>query len=162
MTETANDFTDLHAFLTDPAYLAQQAERTRLSRQAVVEHKAAIIAKAGLHHIARIEVSYDGEGDEGQIQEIVGYRHRLIGEEVDEDETALIVDLTVLGFVEGSSAALADDVDAFAWSVLDIEHSGFEINDGGSGTLVIDVETGTAKLTRNDNYMALETSEVEV
>lgn len=63
---------------------------------------------------------------------------------------------------DGQAPALADLVDDFMWEVIGLEHDGFEINDGGSGTVVIDVGAGTVKLTRKDNYVAMETTEVEV
>lgn len=137
-------------------------ERQTRARQVLQDIKLQVIAKAKAFHLARIEVTYNGEGDEGQIENIVGYRHRMVGEVVDEDESELLVDMTDLFVNEEKGRSLADDVDDFTWEVLGVEHDGFEIDDGGSGHLVIDVVAATVKLTRNDHYTAMETSEVEV
>ena len=37
---------------------------------------------------------------------------------------------------------LQEALDDFAWAVLDAYHDGFENNDGGFGTIVIDVAEG--------------------
>ncbi len=162
-TQAGDEVADLEAVSSDTEFLVQLAELEAETRRRIAGQKAAILARAKHHHVSRIEVTYNGEGDEGQIENINGYRPQLNGELVDDNETQLLVDLTVMKDPDdGQAPALADLVDDFMWEVIGVEHDGFENNDGGSGTLVIDVDAGTAKLTRNDNYVAMETSEVEV
>lgn len=162
-TQAGVGVADLEAYRSDTEFLVQMAEREAETRRRIAGQKAAILARAKHHHVSRIEVTYNGEGDNGYIENINGYRRRQVSEVDDGEDAQLLIDLTVMKDpADIQEPTLADLVDDFMWEVIGVEHDGFENNDGGSGTLVIDVDAGTAKLTRNDNYVAMETSEVEV
>lgn len=121
--------------------------------------KAAILDAARALGIAHIDVSYSGDGDEGQIQDITAWRA------AQGQALALAVDITAgapLVFEGTCHANLHTLIDDFAWDVLAVHHNGFEINDGGEGTISIDVCAGTASLERSDRCIALETTTVEL
>ena len=84
--------------------------------------------------VANIEVSYSGYGDDGSID---GIQYR--------DPTGIRVDRATI------PAQLVEDLDHCAYSFLP---AGFELNDGGQGTLTIDVQLAKITLTHETNYTA--------
>lgn len=119
-----------------------QRQHHRLDQE-IVDGKAGVLALARRHGVSHLSVSYDGEGDEGTIMEIVAHRAapgRLAMDAVEVDATVLFDD----GSGEGPS--LAAKVDDLAWAILARHYSGFEINSGGYGELLIDITAGTFTL----------------
>lgn len=94
--------------------------------------KAAILAAAKAMLIDDIEFTYNGEGDEGQIDEINATRSD-----------------------EGHPLPTAVDITTG-------QSDGFEINDGGFGTITIDVATTKVSLNRHDNFVDSTSMDVEV
>jgi hypothetical protein len=120
--------------------------------------KIALITALKAIDVVRVEVDYDGEGDEGQIQDINAYKA---------DDTT--VDLSKTGLLSlgedqdlRSYDNLRDFVDEFAWDVLSAHHDGFEVNDGGFGNVVIDVSAGIARLEHQYRIMSTDYAETEI
>jgi hypothetical protein len=128
-----NDPTDLLA-----RYQAEQEKR----RAQLPILKNALLDVLSRQGIATVTVTYDGEGDSGQIQEI----HAL-------NAADKSIDL---------SHDLRDQVDEFTWGVLDSYHGGFENNDGGYGELTIDVAARTVLLDHNDRIVEAYSTSTEV
>jgi hypothetical protein len=59
----------------------------------------------------------------------------------------------------GSLLELADN---FTWEILGVHHDGFWNNDGGYGTLTIDVDAGTVSLEHSNQYVNVDTTTTEV
>ena len=91
--------------------------------------------------VANIEVSYSGYGDDGSID---GVQYR--------DPTGIRVDRASI------PAQLVEDLESCVYTYLP---AGFEINDGGQGTLTIDVQASKVTLTHETNYTASESTTKE-
>jgi len=98
-----------------------------------------------------VSISYDGEGDSGQITDIEAL-------EPVEVKLKLMNDCTPLG----PHRELTDALEQFAWKVLDDYHEGFEINDGGFGTITFDVTGNSVSLEKNDKFVDYHTETVAV
>ena len=82
--------------------------------------------------VANIEVSYSGYGDDGSID---GVQYR--------DPTGIRVDRVTI------PEKLIEDLESCVYSFLP---AGFEINDGGQGTLTIDVQLAKVAIQHQENY----------
>jgi len=82
--------------------------------------------------VANVEAAYSGYGDSGAID---GVQFR--------DKSGVRVER------EKIPAALTEKLENVLYEFLP---AGFEINDGGQGTLTLDVQTGTVKLEHEENY----------
>jgi hypothetical protein len=106
----------------------------------------------------RVEADYDGEGDEGQIQDINAFKA--------DDTTVDLSKTGRLSFGEDQDLRtynnLREFVDEFPWEVLSAHHEGFEDNDGGFGNVVIDVNEGIARLEHQDRIISTEYTETEI
>ncbi|WP_409562684.1 DUF6878 family protein [Hyphomicrobium sp. MC8b] len=106
--------------MTNPATGPAQKAATR---------KATLLAALAAAGIARAEIDYDGEGDEGQINCITAF---------DANNTAVVI-----------TAAHRNVIETIAWDFLTDLHGGFQDNDGAYGTIYIDVAAATIAL---DHY----------
>lgn len=140
-------------------FAARDAEQTaaRLAQfRADKEHIIALLSPLG---IVKVEASYDGEGDSGQINDIYAYKA---------DHST--VDLAKSGPVSigtdeqntRSFASLHELIDEFAWDVLCHHHEGFENNDGGFGDIVIDVAENAVRIEHNWRISSSEYTEAEI
>jgi hypothetical protein len=82
--------------------------------------------------VANIEVSYSGYGDSGAID---GVQYR--------DKAGIRVDRAAV------PTPLIEDLESCVYSFLP---AGFEINDGGQGTLTIDVQLAKVTIQHQENY----------
>jgi len=82
--------------------------------------------------VANVEAAYSGYGDSGAID---GVQYR--------DKSGFRVER------EKIPAALTEELENVLYEFLP---AGFETNDGGQGTLTLDVQTGTVKLEHEENY----------
>jgi hypothetical protein len=82
--------------------------------------------------VANVEAAYSGYGDSGAID---GVQFR--------DKTGIRVEREKIPVV------LTEKLENVLYEFLP---AGFEINDGGQGTLTLDVQAGTVKLEHQENY----------
>lgn len=97
--------------------------------------------------ISSILIRYDGYGDSGQVEEITLYR----GEEaVSEDDAVFDLKVEVPTYQrytetmeEGTmSGPLREVLEYLAMDLIDLEHDGWENNEGGYGEITIDLNGG--------------------
>jgi hypothetical protein len=107
-----------------------QSEKARL-KGASTQLRNEILPALAQHRVATVEASYSGYGDSGAID---GIQYR--------DEAGARVERTTLptGVIEQMENLLYEFLPA-----------GFEINDGGQGTLTLDVQTGRLTLAHQQN-----------
>lgn len=117
----------------------------------IEQAKAVLIAHLKTLGITSVSIGYDGEGDQGQITDIEAL-------EPVEVKIKLMTDGTPLG----PHRELTDALENFAWNVLDAHHAGFENNDGGFGTISIDVNGNSVTLEKNDKFIDFHTETVAV
>lgn len=123
--------------------------------------KAALFPVLAEHGIARVVIGYDGEGDEGQVNDITAYT--ATGEElglpsVDVERHQLNYNGSVTSDLIGLDHAL----DSFAVEALCALHSGWEDGNGACGELELLVESGTATLTHNSRFIDYDTASSEL
>ena len=106
-----------------------KAEREK-AREKLNAERAGLLKALREKGVEEIEACYDGYADSGNVQ----------GIEVTPDSVKL-------GDLE---ARLAD----FVWGIAYNLHPGFEINDGGEGTLTWDVESDRINVDHADFYTA--------
>jgi len=124
----------------------------RRAAQALAANKAAIfdaLAEAGLD---RLEVSFDGCGDSGQLESLIA----LPG-----SRAAALTEASVLRLDAfwGQNTAerritLEDAIEEVCYDLLSLEHDGWEIDDGAFGEFGFDVAARTITLDFNERYTA--------
>ena len=137
-------------------WLAENAARAKRRRDTLPAAKAALLAALKQARVAVAQIAYDGEGDGGQVNDIRastarGKPAKLRG--------SVVLDL------DGTPCRyenLNEALHAFTWEVLALYHDGFENNEGGFGTLDIDVAKGKVTLDHNDRIIEVSNTETEV
>lgn len=144
-----------------PATVDAELQTALLAVQAVEARcKEAFLPILRKHGIARVEIHYDGGGDEGTVGDVNAYR---ADGEVDLphilcEHHALEYD----GEVVSRTVDLEDALTAFAENAVCARQCGWENGEGAYGTIAIDVATGTASLTHNLRFIDYETTETEL
>lgn len=110
-----------------------QSEQARLE-QAKAKLRTEILPALVQHRVANVEAAYSGYGDSGAID---GLQYRdAAGQRVDR-------------------ASLPPDViEELENCVYEFLPAGFEINDGGQGTLTLDVLASKVTIQHQENYTA--------
>jgi hypothetical protein len=106
-------------------------EQARLN-EAKTQLRTDIFPVLAKHRVANIEAAYSGYGDSGAID---GIQYR--------DEAGVRVDRTTL------PATVIEQLENVLYEFLP---AGFEINDGGQGTLTLDVQTAKITIAHQENY----------
>jgi len=108
-----------------------KTERARLE-QAKVTLRTQIIPRLAQHRVANIEAAYSGYGDSGAID---GIQYR--------DEAGVRVDRGSL------PTPVVEQLETILYEFLP---AGFEINDGGQGTLTLDTQTAKVTIQHQENF----------
>ena len=118
--------------------LAKRAKRLPLIKAELIKALAAI-------KVSRAVIEYDGCDDEGQIQSVEAVRAN--GESVSLETPPLAPEG---GETTMRYPSLRDALEAYAWKLLTVTHDGFSDNEGGYGTITIDVAKSTVTLDHNE------------
>ena len=139
---------------------AEIAAQVAIVREAESRCKAALLPLLAEHGFSRVEIGYDGGGDEGSVCDVTAYR----GEDAAELPAIQCEHFSAEygGSVASRMLQLEDALSAFADNCASNHHSGWENGEGAWGTLAIDVATGTVTLTHNDRFVDYETTETEL
>lgn len=108
-----------------------QTEQARMD-DAKKRLRSEIIPRLVQHRVASIEAAYSGYGDSGAID---GLQFR--------DAAGQRIDRTTLP---------PEVIEQLETCIYEFLPSGFEINDGGQGTLMIDTQTAKVTLKHQENY----------
>ena len=108
-----------------------ESEQARLDH-AKTQLRSVIIPQLREFHIDHIEAAYSGYGDSGAID---GFQYR--------DSAGQRVDRTTV------PSPVVEQLENCLYELLP---AGFEINDGGQGTVLIDTQTGKITLQHQENY----------
>jgi hypothetical protein len=144
--------------MTDSAtdWLAQYQAEMKQRREKLAPAKAVLLDALKASGIAVVTVEYDGEGDSGQVNNIVACDASCNPAEM---RGSVVLEL---GLRPCSYESLVEAVEAFTWEVLVLYHDGFENNDGGFGTVTIYVVTGKVTLDHNDRVIEAVNTMTEV
>src|SRR5579872_1909471 len=102
-------------------------------------------------HITRVSVTFDGEGDSGQIDNIAAYKG---------DELTPLPDQTVAlrtarwgdDAIKVEEHPVAQAIETLCYDFLEQEHGGWENNDGAYGEFTFDVANRTVELEFNGRF----------
>lgn len=123
--------------------------------------KQAIFPILAAHGIARVIIDYNGEGDEGQVNDVLAFD--AAGEQV--DLPTVDCERHQLGY-DGTIASdvtdLASALDSFATEALCALYMGWEDNAGSCGELEILTEPRTVTLTHNWRIETFDTTVSEL
>lgn len=108
----------------------------------LAKERAAFFETLRAAGVAEVEAEFSGSGDSGQFDTIVAYGQPINGNPNELDTDVKIDD----------KQTLADLIDEFCSSILWADYSGWENNDGASGTFEIDVEKETIVLGIDQYY----------
>jgi hypothetical protein len=118
-------------------------------------NKAIVFDALGAAAITTITVSFDGEGDSGQIDDVTAYAG---GQTTQLPATPINLRLAQWGRPDLISAerSLHEAVETLCYGDLEQEYSGWENNDGAYGAFEFNVSERTISLSFNARYIAVE------
>ena len=145
--------------MTDPNDFSHvYARHDKLLAEANEKNKTALFQMLAGTTITRIHVSFDGEGDSGQINNITAYagdtKIQMPSQEL-EVHCAHWGSHTLQTTVKPLDTAVED----LCYDFLSHEHDGWENNDGAFGEFEIDVATRSVKLEFNARFTDYSTHE---
>lgn len=111
------------------------------------------------HGFTRIEIDYDGGGDEGSVCDVNAYTA-----EGSADLPGILCDhhsLEYGGDVRNWTIDIEDALSRFAENAICARHCGWENGEGAYGTVAIDVASGAVTLIHNARFVDYETTETE-
>jgi hypothetical protein len=132
-------------------YAVWEAAAARL----VPDNKQRLFTFLALVPITRVIVTFDGEGDSGQIEDIQPYNGDT---QVDLPKGKVeILDLAYgANDAEPRQLAAQDALETLAYALLRDKHEGWENSDGAYGEFTFDVTAGTITLDYNERFMSSE------
>ena len=139
------------------AEIDEQIDRVR---EAERRCKAAFLPLLAEHGITRVEIGYDGGGDEGAVGDVTAFA----GEDTCDLPSVLCDHFSVEwgGDMASRAIQLEDALSAFAENAASDHHIGWENGEGAWGTIEIDVASGAVSLTHNSRFVDYETTETEL
>ncbi len=136
---------------------AEDARRGQQAAEALGPNKAALFDALVAAQVRTVIVTFDGYGDEGQIESIDASGDA--GPVALPDVAIEIVAPTRDGSgLEGCAMPVAEAVEEIAYGLLRDAHPGWENNDGAFGTFVFEVAGRTISLEHNNRYTEIDTS----
>lgn len=144
--------------MNDAEILMMKYERQRQARRKLSQaNKATVMDALAAVDISLVVISFDGAGDNGQIEEITANRGDtkvpLPDTEVSFQETKWGVEEPVV-----TSLTLADGLEHLCYHLLEFEHDGWGNNEGSYGEFRFDVAKRTIKLEFNARFTEVSTT----
>ncbi|HJU19307.1 MAG TPA: hypothetical protein VJ770_22870 [Stellaceae bacterium] len=139
-------------------YLAEErayAERNEGLRPA---NKTALFEALASSGITSVLVRFDGEGDNGQIEEI----DAVCGEapaELPSGEIELAEPVWGSTEIRRTTLSVSDAIETLAYNLLEETHGGWENGDGAWGDFTFDVAARSITLAYNERHMESDYSE---
>lgn len=145
---------------TEASIKAEITAHVATVRDVEARCKAAFLPLLHEHGITRVEISYDGSGDEGFVGDVLAYSGDQLA-----DIPAIQCDhysLDFKGEVHTSAIQLEEALSAFGENVVCDHHCGWENGEGAHGTIAIDVGSATVTLTHNERFIDYNIIETEI
>ena len=127
---------------------AQHAARARLAEAALSANKASLFNALAVA-ITSVVVTFDGEGDSGQIESVEARRGAELADlpAVDVEIATPVWDGSGL---DRRKLPLKEAIEEFAHALLEDTHDGWEINEGAWGEFTFDVVERVIRLDFNE------------
>ena len=138
----------------------RERRRTALDDDIFPKNKEAVFTALAEGGITKIEVEFDGGGDDGQLDDL----NVLSGETrvpLPASQVALLVPVRDYLRAEIKLVPLREAVEELLYGLLNVHARGWEINDGSFGEFVLDVEAKTITLDFNIRISDVESSSWE-
>lgn len=143
------------------AYEAKWAAYRRLEEEILPDNKRAIFDVLVAAGIQLVTVDFDGYGDEGQLQEPVGFD--AANKEISLPSASIIVrkvEFESSTIVEASTS-VAEFVNNLTSDLLQKTHGGWQDGEGAYGTFSFDLEDRTITFQYHERYVETEYHEHE-
>ncbi len=127
-----------------------------LSPQELISfNKGILLEVLSASSVAIATVTYSGAGDEGQINEVCTEPCIDLSVQISmlHERASYRAERGWTRHQEFKAMAIDEALTAFAEHVIEQNHSGYEINDGGHGEVVLDCRGGRAWLDHHDCYV---------
>ncbi len=143
-------------------FASRQAERAARADAELQHLKQAVIVPLRQAGIARVEIRFDGYGDSGAIEEIVC--RDATGEALACPDIAIEIRPGDTSDESGEvrHEPLRAALESLGYLALERHHPGWEINDGATGELDIDVAAASFMLECSLRYTATEDHSTEL
>ena len=143
-------------------YHEEQRLRALLHPRVDAHNKTVLLNALREAGITRVDVEFDGYGDEGQIQSItcVGADDCQVEPPIGEIEIQSVIHDG--SGVTSETMPVASAIEHVCYDLLAQHHAGWENNEGGYGTFVFDVARDAITYTHNERYETIETFEHEL
>jgi hypothetical protein len=120
-------------------------------------NKAVIFEALSAAGIDLVNVTFDGEGDSGQIENIIARKGEV--QIPISDQTVTVQSASWDGKeVTVREQSLGEAIEQLCYDFLEQEHGGWENNDGAFGEFTLDVAAKTVELEFNGRYTDVHTS----
>jgi hypothetical protein len=120
-------------------------------------NKAVIFEALSAAEIDLVNVTFDGEGDSGQIENIIARKGEV--QIPISDQTVTVQSASWDGKeVTVREQSIGEAIEQLCYDFLEQEHGGWENNDGAFGEFTLDVEGKTVELEFNGRYTDVHTS----
>ncbi|MFH7812422.1 MULTISPECIES: DUF6878 family protein [Acetobacter] len=123
-------------------------------RDAGVQNRRIVFATLALHGITQVKVSFNGEGDSGQIEDITVTPEDQA--DILQREIAMKTTSWPDADVTQVSGSLNDAIENVCYDALAQTHGGWENNAGAYGDIIFDVPERTVTLEFNERYTSSE------
>lgn len=149
-------------FAASLARYHEQAQRRAALAPAVAEfNKKALFDALGPLGIARAEVTFDGYGDSGQLDEpSFADANGAVNPPVGVIEVQSV--LYDGSAIETARVSITEGIEQICYDLLGEHHAGWENNDGAYGDFVFDVVANAITYTHNSRYTEVDTSSYEL
>lgn len=117
--------------------------------------------------VTEVVVEYSGGGDSGDVSDVLCQPESLLSSITSKqieilDACCSFNGSAYVSLTKNYTSSLREALGAFAMGWLEIEHGGWEINDGGSGSMTIDVMTNRFTLNHSEYYQESKEYEYEL
>ena len=120
-------------------------------------NKAVIFEALSAAGIDLVNVTFDGEGDSGQIENIIARKGEV--QIPISDQTVTVQSASWDGKeVTVREQSIGEAIEQLCYDFLEQEHGGWENNDGAFGEFTLDVEGKNVELEFNGRYSDVHTS----
>jgi len=144
--------------MSDTENYATLYEKSRKAKaEANAINKAVLFDALSAAGITSVSVSFNGEGDSGQIEEIIAYPN---GDQHQLPDVQLEIQQVEWGTGKRDShqTAIRDAIEQLCYDFLEQEHGGWENNDGAFGEFTFDVAGRSITLEFNGRFSDFTTS----
>ena len=139
------------------AILKSLSERRVHSRKIGKANKDVVFDALAANGFTRVNVSFDGEGDSGQIDNLAGYVGDVLTK-LPEIKLLLQTSSWSGDNISTEEKSLPAAIEQLCYDFLEQDHGGWENNDGAFGEFTLDVAGRTVELEFNGRYSDVHTT----